>query len=69
MSAPGFELDDMFGSLSAIAGKDAAKIEAADSSQVVMNKLINDHIYGLLSLDELSPGQVNVLTALLQSRR
>ena len=60
------QLDDMFGSLSALAGKDTATLVSQNSSEVNLTKLVNDHIYGLLLLEELSPGQIQLLNALMQ---
>ena len=65
--------EDMFGgifdSFNNLVNKgDVAVVAPMDSSGVVMSKFINDHIYGLLSLDELSPSQVTLLAALIQAR-
>lgn len=62
-------LEDLFGSFSTLVGKDNAVLVPKDSSETLLSKLINDHIYGLLSQEELTSQQIALLTALLQGRR
>lgn len=65
--------EEMFGGIfdsfsNLVNNDDVAVLAPLDSTEVVMNKLINDHIFGLLSLDELSPQQVTLLAALIKAR-
>lgn len=62
-------LDDLFQSLGGMAAQGVVKLSPKNSEEVVLNKVINDHIYGLLTLEELSPSQISLLAALLQVRR
>lgn len=66
MSIPDF--DNLMRSLTTIQQKDVAITAALDSKDVDLDKIINDHIYGLLSLDELSASQVDLLSALLGTK-
>jgi len=61
-------LGGVFDSFSTLAKGDTVVLAPLDSVEVDLDKVIDDHIYGLLSLDELAPQQVTLLAALLQSR-
>jgi hypothetical protein len=65
---PGNPLEDVLKSFAEMQQKDVAVTAELDSKGVDLNKLINDHIYGLLSLDELSATQVDLLAALLGTK-
>lgn len=62
-------LEELFGSLEGMKQLPDASLFPKDSNEVLLNKLINDHIYGLLSLDSLTSQQVALLQALLQTKR
>jgi len=66
------EFEGMLGgvldSFSTLTKGDTAVLAPLDSVEVDLNKVIDDHIYGLLSLDELAPQQVALLAALLNKR-
>jgi len=58
----------VFDSFSSLVNSTNVALTPKDSTQVNLDKLINDNIYGLLSLPELSPQQVALLAALLSGR-
>jgi hypothetical protein len=62
-------LDDLFGSLSGLMPRDVVTLVPKDSNIGGLNKLIEDHIYGLLSQSELTTQQVALLAALLNGRK
>ncbi len=61
-------LGGIFDSFSNMVKDNVALTVPLDSIGVDMNRLINDHIYGLLSLDELNTQQIALLAALLQTK-
>lgn len=61
-------LNNVLESFSGLVGKDGTLLEPKDSSSIDINQLVNDHIYGLLTKEQLSASQLTLLTALLQYR-
>lgn len=70
MTQPDLGLDGIFDSFSKLVpNPETASLAPLDSSDVTLKKVIDDHIYGLLTLHELSGPQVALLAALLQTKR
>jgi hypothetical protein len=61
-------LGGVFDSFSTLSQKDNITLCPEDASRINIRNLVDDHIYGLLSEEELSPTQVNLLRALLSYR-
>jgi hypothetical protein len=62
------QLGGVFDTLTNLTKAENGVLAPLDSSDVDVNKVIEDHIYGLLELDELSMPQILMLTALMQGR-
>lgn len=57
--------EGLFSSLGDLAKTGSVELVRKDSIGVDIDRMILDHIYGLLTLDTLTAEQVTVLTALL----
>jgi hypothetical protein len=61
-------LGGVFDSFSNLVGNESVELCPTDSTDISVGKAIDDHILGLLSLPELTPQQVSLLSALLSGR-
>ena len=61
-------LGGVFESLGSLNQKEAVKLQALPCNPGQIDELIEQHIYGLLALDELSPGQLTLLSILMPER-
>jgi hypothetical protein len=61
-------LDDVLGTFSGLVSKESIQLCPMNSKNADINSVINDHIYGLLCLEDLTPAQLTLLTALLNAR-
>lgn len=64
---PSTLLDNMMSSLGTINEPSKATLCPKDSTKVYVRKLVLDHIYGLLSQEELTEQQINLLDVLLKA--
>lgn len=62
-------LGGVFDSFSNLTKNEAATLTSIDSAAIDLDKLIEDNIYGLLVLDELSIQQIALLNVLLKGRK
>lgn len=62
-------LGGVFDSFSSLTKNEAATLTSIDSAAIDLDKLIEDNIYGLLALDELSIQQIALLNVLLKGRK
>lgn len=62
-------LGGVFDSFSSLTKNETATLTSIDSAAIDLDKLIEDNIYGLLALDELSIQQIALLNALLKGRK
>lgn len=62
-------LGGVFDSFSNLTKNETATLTSIDSTAIDLDKLIEDNIYGLLALDELSIQQIALLNALLKGRK
>lgn len=62
-------LGGVFDSFSNLTKNETATLTSIDSTAIDLDKLIEDTIYGLLVLDELSIQQIALLNALLKGRK
>jgi len=71
MSMPDFDkqLGGVFDTLSKVTQVPTAVVAPLDSTGVDLSKLIDDTIYGLISLDEMNAQQIMLLSALMQGRK
>lgn len=65
---PDNPLDGLLGTFGDLIGGDNAVVVSKDSENVKLHKVIDDCVYGLLSQESLTPQQVALLAALLQTR-
>lgn len=62
-------LGGVFDSFSNLTKNETATLTSIDSAAIDLDKLIEDNIYGLLALDELSIQQIALLNVLLKGRK
>ena len=62
-------LDNLMDSLKSMVGQQEIILDPADSIDADLNKLIKDHIYGLLMEKSLTEAELGLLSALLQTVR
>lgn len=62
-------LEELFGSVSALAPETSVKLNPISTSSTELSKLIENNINGLLQKGELTPLEVTLLGSLLQTRR
>lgn len=62
-------LGGVFDSFGNLTKNETATLTSIDSAAIDLDKLIEDNIYGLLGLDELSIQQIALLNALLKGRK
>ncbi len=62
-------LGGVFDSFSSLTKNETATLTSIDSAAIDLDKLIEDNIYGLLALDELSIQQIALLNVLLKGRK
>jgi hypothetical protein len=70
MGMPDFDaqLGGVFDTLSKVTQVPTAIVAPLDSTGVDLDKVIDDAIYGLVSLDEMTAQQIMLLSALMQGR-